>query len=131
MSEMNNQRFTDEDFAPVGGEIGLDPGSSRQKTTYWKDVWRNFCKNKVAVVSLMIIVLLLPLSAPAEEPALSFSKPEKGRTIYLGKDDTQSSLLWKVLDTDEKRILLITRNTALRRSRSLFPKSSMTSALRW
>ena len=68
-------------------------------------------KKRVLAI-LTIIALLLPLSAPAEEPALSFSKPEKGRTIYLGKDDTHSSLRWKVLDTDEKRILLITRNTA-------------------
>ena len=61
MSEMNNQLFTDADFTPLGGEIGLDPGSSRQKTSYWKDVWRNFRKNHVAMVSLVVIVLLVLL----------------------------------------------------------------------
>lgn len=61
MSEMNNNLFTDADFTPVGGEIGLDPGSSRQKTSYWKDVWRNFRKNKVAMVSLVVIALLIAL----------------------------------------------------------------------
>ena len=60
MSEMN-RAFTDQDFTPIGGEIGKDPGSSREKLTYWKDVWRNFCKNRVAVVSLGVIVLLILL----------------------------------------------------------------------
>ena len=68
-------------------------------------------KKRILAV-LIMIVLLLPLSASAAEPALSFSPPEKGLIIFLGKDDTHSSLRWRVLDTDENRILLITRNTA-------------------
>ncbi|MGN1018805.1 MAG: ABC transporter permease [Aristaeellaceae bacterium] len=58
--------FTDDDFAPVGGDIGKDPGSSREKTTYWKDVWRNFRKNKAALVSLyaIIVIILLVLFGP-------------------------------------------------------------------
>lgn len=58
MSEINRM-FTDEDFAPIGGELGKDPGSSREKLTYWKDVWRNFRKNRVALVSLAVIGLLI------------------------------------------------------------------------
>ena len=68
-------------------------------------------KKRILAV-LITIALLLPLSVLAEVPSLSFSKPVKGQTIFLGKDDAHSSLRWRVLDADEKRILLITRNTA-------------------
>lgn len=60
MSDINHV-FNDEDFSPIGGEIGKDPGSSREKQTYWKDVWRNFCKNKAALASLFAIVLIILL----------------------------------------------------------------------
>ena len=58
---MSDRIFTDADFTPLGGEIGLDPGSSREKLTYWKDVWRTFTGNRVATVSLWIILILLIL----------------------------------------------------------------------
>ncbi len=51
--------FTDLDFTPLGGPVGLDPESSRKKTTYWRDVWRNFKKNRPAFVSLFVIALLI------------------------------------------------------------------------
>lgn len=56
---MNQTTLTELDFEPVGGEVGLDPESSRKKTTYWKDVWRNFKKNKSAFVSLFVIAFLV------------------------------------------------------------------------
>ena len=61
MSTFDFQKFTDADFSPLGNEIGLDPASKRKKTTYWKDVWRNFRKNKAALISLFVIGLLILL----------------------------------------------------------------------
>ncbi len=58
---MSQTPLTELDFEPIGGEIGLDPESKRKKTTYWKDVWRNFKKNKAAFVSLFVIALLILL----------------------------------------------------------------------
>ena len=46
---------------PLELEIGLDPEKVRKKTTYWKDVWRNFKKNKAAFISLFVIALLVLL----------------------------------------------------------------------
>ncbi len=56
---MSQTALNELDFEPVGGEIGLDPESKRKKTTYWKDVWRNFKKNKAAFISLFIIAFLV------------------------------------------------------------------------
>ncbi|MBR1684157.1 MAG: ABC transporter permease [Clostridia bacterium] len=61
MSQLPKGTFTDADFTKTGAEIGLDPASSRKKTTYWRDVWRNFKKNKAAYVSLYVILLLILL----------------------------------------------------------------------
>ena len=47
--------FADDAFSPLP-EGALDQDQiARKKTTYFKDVWRNFKKNKPAVISLVVI----------------------------------------------------------------------------
>ena len=42
-----------------GAGAGEQP---RESLTYWKDVWRRFRKNKLALVGLCLIVLILLLA---------------------------------------------------------------------
>lgn len=53
------ETFAPEDFQRVAGISEGDPASVRKKTTYQKDVWRSFKKNKAAVASLFVIGLLI------------------------------------------------------------------------
>ena len=46
-------------FDRVGEFAYQDPASGRKKTTYWKDVWRSFKKNRAAVASLFVIGLII------------------------------------------------------------------------
>ena len=49
--------FSDDAFSSLP-EGALDQDQiARKKTTYFKDVWRNFKKNKPAVISLVVIAL--------------------------------------------------------------------------
>ena len=49
--------FADDAFSPLP-EGALDQDQiARKKTTYFKDVWRNFKKNKPAVISLVVIAI--------------------------------------------------------------------------
>ena len=50
--------FADDAFSPLP-EGALDQDQiARKKTTYFKDVWRNFKKNKAAVISLVVIAIM-------------------------------------------------------------------------
>lgn len=53
-------------FAPLSEEEKNSEKIARKKTSYWKDVWRNFKKNKAAMVSLVVmgIMILLVLIGP-------------------------------------------------------------------
>ena len=51
--------FADDAFSPLP-EGALDQDQiARKKTTYFKDVWRNFKKNKAAVISLVVIAIMI------------------------------------------------------------------------
>ena len=51
--------FADDAFSPLP-EGALDQDQiARKKTTYFKDVWRNFKKNKPAVISLVVIAIMI------------------------------------------------------------------------
>jgi oligopeptide transport system permease protein len=51
--------FPEDAFAPLPEENKNRELLVRKNTSYWKDVWRNFRKNKVALVSLGIMVLMV------------------------------------------------------------------------
>lgn len=55
------QEFSADDFDTLSGDSISQDVMVRKPTTYVKDVWRNFRKNKVAVVSLIIIGILVLL----------------------------------------------------------------------
>ena len=59
MNTTENMKFADDAFAPLP-EGALDQDQIvRKKTTYIKDVWRNFKKNKAAMISLLIMAVML------------------------------------------------------------------------
>ena len=60
MSEENKKK--DPQKAAPTGEIGLE---SLPVTTYWSDVVRRFCKNKIAVVGLVMLAIIVILCAGA------------------------------------------------------------------
>lgn len=51
--------FTAEDFKRLTDAEKSGEGSLRPQTSYWKDVWRTFKANKVALVSLIVLGLLI------------------------------------------------------------------------
>ena len=51
--------FAPDAFEPVNRAEYTDPAPRRKRTTYWKDVWRSFKKNKAAVASLFIVSILV------------------------------------------------------------------------
>lgn len=58
---MEDTEFLADDFEEIPENYFSKDSMVRKPTTYVKDVWRNFCKNKVAVVSLVVIGLLVLL----------------------------------------------------------------------
>ena len=58
MSEINNHDFYPDDFqfAHEEGEKLVD--KTYKATSYWKDVWGNFSKNKGAIIGAIIIVII-------------------------------------------------------------------------
>lgn len=69
------------------------------------------------ILSILIILALAlaVLPAAAEESALQFGGDslQKGWIVFLGKDDGHVSLAWQVLDVNEDRAMLITKNTVM------------------
>ena len=51
--------FRSDDFDRLPPPSRTDAAIARKQTTYWKDVWRTFRKNRTAVVSLIVISLLI------------------------------------------------------------------------
>ena len=46
-------------FEPVGRAADTDNLAVRPKTSYWKDAWRRLKQNKVAIISLFVIILII------------------------------------------------------------------------
>ena len=66
--------LSDADFAPASKEEQEQITSMQEAVSYWKDAWRRFKENKIAMVALVIIGVLLylgggPLSSPYTQPA--------------------------------------------------------------
>ena len=59
MSEIKNHEFHDDDFefAHAEGEKLID--KTYKSTSYWKDVWGNFSKNKGALIGAVIICIII------------------------------------------------------------------------
>ena len=101
MSQLPKGTFTDADFTKTGAEIGLDPASSRKKTTYWRDVWRNFKKNKAAYVSLYVILLLIllvifgPMMNPFDYRTNDYTAINNApNTVHWFGTDTKGRDIW-------------------------------------
>lgn len=69
---------------------------------------------RLLAVLITMALLLTGIAASAEsEPALGFGtgKLVRGRIIFFGKDSAHSSLRWRILDVNDERALLTTKNT--------------------
>ncbi len=53
--------FREDDFDRLPPPSQVDEAIVRIQTTYWKDVWRTFKKNRTAVISLAAIALLIAM----------------------------------------------------------------------
>ena len=53
--------FREDDFDRLPPPSQVDEAIVRRQTTYWKDVWRTFKKNRTAVISLAAIALLIAM----------------------------------------------------------------------
>ena len=62
MSEIKNHEFYQDDFefAHAEGEKLID--KTYKSTSYWKDVWGNFSKNKGALIGAVIICIIIMLA---------------------------------------------------------------------
>ncbi|CDZ24342.1 ABC-type transporter, integral membrane subunit [[Clostridium] cellulosi] len=59
---MENLKISDELFVPATKEEREGIQVMREPSSYWKDVYKRFCKNKVAVVSFWFIVVVILVS---------------------------------------------------------------------
>ncbi len=59
MSREKTMEFDEKDFLPLPEEEKNGEEIVRKTTSYWRDVWRNFIKNKTAVVSLVLMALMV------------------------------------------------------------------------
>ncbi len=57
-SQEINQSLTKEDFTPITYEQDQAEKIVGESTSYWKDAWRRFRKNKLAIAGIIIIILL-------------------------------------------------------------------------
>jgi oligopeptide transport system permease protein len=53
------EQFAEDAFAPLPEEYKNKDLLVRKNTSYWKDVWRNFKKNKIALISLGVMGLMV------------------------------------------------------------------------
>lgn len=60
MAELNKTK--NEDFVIVGKNIHKMDSISRPSLSYWKDAWRRLAMNKIAFVSLIVIILYVILA---------------------------------------------------------------------
>ena len=103
MNTTENMKFADDAFAPLP-EGALDQDQIvRKKTTYIKDVWRNFKKNKAAIISLLVMAVMLffVLFGPMMTPFDYFSND------YSAVNQAPNSVHW--FGTDNLGLDLWTR----------------------
>lgn len=103
MSEEKKKKDPQQTAAPTG-EIGLE---SLPVTTYWADVVRRFCKNKIAVVGLVMLLIIVVLCAGAPlftkyDPVLDMDlsnllQPPGTEGHLLGTDDLGRDIWCRLL----------------------------------
>ena len=103
MSEEKKKIDPQPEAAPTG-EIGLE---SLPVTTYWSDVVRRFCKNKIAVVGLVMLLIIVVLCAGAPlftkyDPVLDMDlanllQPPGAEGHLLGTDDLGRDIWCRLL----------------------------------
>lgn len=103
MSEEKKKIDLQPEAAPTG-EIGLE---SLPVTTYWSDVVRRFCKNKIAVVGLVMLLIIVVLCAGAPlftkyDPVLDMDlanllQPPGAEGHLLGTDDLGRDIWCRLL----------------------------------
>lgn len=103
MSEERKKIDPQPEAAPTG-EIGLE---SLPVTTYWSDVVRRFCKNKIAVVGLVMLLIIVVLCAGAPlftkyDPVLDMDlanllQPPGAEGHLLGTDDLGRDIWCRLL----------------------------------
>jgi oligopeptide transport system permease protein len=81
-------------FKPINRKIDIKADSGRDSLTYWKDVWMRFRKNRVAVASLigLILIFLVAIVGPYFVP-YSYSEQIRG-------DEKLAPCLKHLLGTD-------------------------------
>ncbi|MGL5416869.1 MAG: ABC transporter permease [Clostridium sp.] len=80
---MENLKFNKEMFTPVSKEEKTFEKNVRPSVGYWKDAWRRLKTNKVAIVSLIIIILFV---------LAVIITPMVSQYTYDGQDKTASNL---------------------------------------
>jgi oligopeptide transport system permease protein len=58
-AEEQSSAFGPEDFERILEDEKQNESIARRTTTYWKDVWHNFCQRKPALVSLFLLAVIL------------------------------------------------------------------------
>lgn len=76
-------KLNPDDFLPASEEEKQSQVIMRESVSFWKDSARRLAKNKVAMVSIVIIILVMVFSfiVPAFYP-YSYKEQIKGQTIW-------------------------------------------------
>jgi oligopeptide transport system permease protein len=98
-------QFSSELFRPLNRQVVIEAVNTRPSLTYWQDVWRRLRKNKVAMISLIgiIVIFLLAILGPMFIP-YSYSDQIRGSEDLkpnlqhlLGTDHLGRDMLVRVL----------------------------------
>lgn len=54
---MVGEQRTNDDFVIIGKNLKRMESISRPSLSYWKDAWRRLTKNKIAILSLVLIFI--------------------------------------------------------------------------
>lgn len=99
MSKRVEHEITRQMFEPLSMEAAGPGATGRGAITYWKDAWRRLRRNKIAMASIAVLVLIalcaviVPLVSPydyAVQDIFSINQPPSGAHIFgadnLGRD---------------------------------------------
>ena len=59
---MVGEQRTNDDFVIIGKNLKRMESISRPSLSYWKDAWRRLTKNKIAILSLVLIFIYILLA---------------------------------------------------------------------
>lgn len=95
MNKNNNDELGQELFDVVGYDKGVSNAIVRPSITYWKDAWRRLKKNKVALLSMFILIALVLLcvfvpifsKTNFKNQAIEFANEGPSANHWFGMDD--------------------------------------------